>query len=153
MIIPFHLYLIQFGPLGLFIICVLSASLLPLPSEPAVVAALAVFGTPLVAAITFAGWMAGATINWFIGIKGLHRLVARDPEREEKAQNWFKKWGPPILVAGPWIPFIGDPLTLVAGTLEMPLERFLLYAAVGRIIKVLVLVALGKELLLLLGML
>jgi membrane protein YqaA with SNARE-associated domain len=144
-------YLMQLGEVGLFLICVLSASIFPLPSEPAVVAALTVFSVPLVAAITFAGWMTGATINWFIGIKGIHRFVARDKKMERKAEGWFNRWGPAILVVAPWIPFIGDPLTVVAGALDMPFKRFLLWAGVARIIKVAVLVLLGKELLLMLG--
>jgi membrane protein YqaA with SNARE-associated domain len=144
-------YLMQLGAVGLFLICILSASIFPLPSEPAVVAALAVLSVPLVAAITFAGWMIGATINWFIGKKGIHRFVARDKKMERKAEKWFDRWGPAILVVATWIPFIGDPLTVVAGALDMPLKRFLLWAGVARIIKVAVLVLLGKELLLLLG--
>jgi membrane protein YqaA with SNARE-associated domain len=144
-------YLMQLGEVGLFLICVLSASIFPLPSEPAVVAALTVLSMPLVAAITFAGWMTGAMINWFIGIKGIHRFVARDRKLEKKAEKWFNRWGPAVLVVAPWIPFIGDPLTVVAGALDMPLKRFLLWAGLARIIKVTVLVLLGKELLLMLG--
>jgi membrane protein YqaA with SNARE-associated domain len=31
-----------------------------------------------------------------------------------------------------WLPFVGDPLTVVAGALEVPLWRFITLVAIGK---------------------
>jgi membrane protein YqaA with SNARE-associated domain len=81
---------------------------------------------------------AGSVLNWWIGRLiaqgGLERLPARmrpDPKKLARAQAWFERWGWPSLLFA-WLPFGGDPLTVVAGTLNYPLGRFVLLVLVGK---------------------
>ncbi len=124
------------GLLGLFAIAFLSASLLPFPSEPVIILATKYFD-PLVIilVVTIASTLA-AFINYYVGFKGLrHFLVKRDKQSENKAEKWFKKWGAPVLIASPWIPFIGDLFPVAAGTLKMDWKKFLAYIIIARVVK------------------
>jgi len=81
---------------------------------------------------------AGSVVNWWLGrllaSGGLERLPARlrpDPARLAKAQDWFARFGWPSLLFA-WLPIGGDPLTIVAGTLNFPLLRFVLLVFIGK---------------------
>lgn len=81
---------------------------------------------------------AGSVLNWWIGRLiargGLDRLPARlrpDPDKLAKAQAWFARFGWPSLLFA-WLPIGGDPLTVVAGTLNYPLGRFILLVLIGK---------------------
>ncbi|MEM5804540.1 MAG: VTT domain-containing protein [Candidatus Aenigmatarchaeota archaeon] len=139
--------LIDMGAIGLLIATFLSASILPYPAEPLIVAAVSLLGPFLTFVASFIGGLLGAVSNYYIGLKGVHRLAVRWPEKEKKAQRWIQQWGSPIIIAAPWIPFIGDPMIIAVGTLQMPLKRFLTYAVIGRAIKTAALVMLGNALL------
>ncbi len=124
------------GLLGLFAIAFLSASLLPFPSEPVIILATKFFDPlTIILVVTIASTLA-ALINYYVGFKGLrHFLVKRDEKGEVKAEKWFKKWGTPVLIASPWIPFIGDLFPVAAGTLKMSWKKFLFYILIARIVK------------------
>jgi len=126
----------QLGLLGLFFNTLLSASIIPFPSEPAILLAAKLFDKNLVFIVALIGGVIGAITNYYIGLKGLHGyLVKRDPKNEKKAQKLLGKYGPTILIITPWIPFVGDPLMIVAGALRMDFKKFLIIAFIGRTIK------------------
>ncbi len=126
----------QLGLLGLFLNTFLSASILPLPSEPGILLAANVFEKNLVFLVAVIGGLLGAITNYYIGLKGLHGfLIKRDPKAEKKAQDILDKYGVPVLVVAPWIPFVGDPLMIIAGALRMDSGKFIVVALVGRAIK------------------
>jgi len=75
-------------------------------------------------------------INYIIGIKGINWLIKRKFEDEKKLEIWFSKYGIFVLLAVPWIPFIGDPLTVVAGALKMDIKKFILWITIGKAIKI-----------------
>lgn len=137
-----------YGLLGLFLICFFSASLLPFPSEPAIVLALKFFDPYSIFLIVLISSTLAASINYFIGLKGLRVFfVKRDPADEKKAEKWFEKWGAPALLASTWLPFIGDLFPLVAGTLGMKWQKFLFLIVVARVIKTIAVIFFGFELL------
>jgi membrane protein YqaA with SNARE-associated domain len=81
---------------------------------------------------------AGSVLNWWIGRLiaqgGLGKLPARlrpDPDKLVSAQAWFGRFGWPSLLFA-WLPIGGDPLTVVAGTLNYPLGRFILLVLIGK---------------------
>lgn len=81
---------------------------------------------------------AGSILNWWLGRLlargGAARLPARlrpDPARLLQAQRGFARFGWPSLLLA-WLPIVGDPLTLVAGTLGYPLGRFTLLVFIGK---------------------
>lgn len=137
----------EYGLLGLFLINILSASILPFPSEPSIIAFLKFFPAQEVFIAAFSGSMIGGITNYFIGLKGVHNwLVKRSPEEEAKLEKWFNKYGMFVLIAAPWIPFVGDPLLIVAGASGMELKKFLLWVSAAKIIKILAVIMFGEAL-------
>lgn len=81
---------------------------------------------------------AGSVLNWWIGRLlargGLDKLPDRlrpDPDKLKSAQAWFRRFGWASLLFA-WLPIGGDPLTVVAGTLNYPLGRFILLVLIGK---------------------
>ena len=138
----------SYGLLGLFVLSFLSASLVPFPPEPFIIAGVAFFNPLLVIAVVTIGALFSSCVNYYAGLKGLNWfLVKRSPEGEFKAGEWFKKWGPHALLISPWIPFIGDLFPIVAGALKMRFKVFFALALIGRIVKTSVVVLAGMGLL------
>ncbi|MFH1750522.1 MAG: VTT domain-containing protein [Candidatus Micrarchaeota archaeon] len=131
---------------NLFIATLLSASIIPLPSEPAIVLSLKVMGPLEVFFIAVIGSMLGSVSNYYIGFRGVHNWLAkRDPKAEKRAEDLINKYGFSILLVAPWVPFVGDPLLIVAGALEMKFFRFFVWVLVARMIKVGLLLYFGVE--------
>ena len=123
--------------LGLFLSAFLAATLIPAQSELGLGYLVINTDYSMVLLVTVAslGNTIGATINWFIG-----RGVARSVVRLEKIHastryltviNWYKKYGKWTLLLS-WAPFIGDPITVIAGIFKVPLKTFLLIVAVAK---------------------
>ncbi len=127
----------------------LAATLVPLGSEVALIAAIkSGLGSPfgfLVAASI--GNIAGCVFNWWLGLN-LRRFEDRSwfPVTRDNiaaASSRFNRYGKWALLFS-WVPFIGDPLTLVAGILGVPLRVFLPLVAIGRIGRYVVVTALAS---------
>lgn len=143
----------NYGLIGLFVILFLSASLLPFPSEPELILALKLWPLEQIFVVTLLASTLAAYINYLVGLKGLHTfLVKRDPKDEKKAEKLFEKWGWPVLFLSPWIPFIGDLIPLVAGTLNMSWKKFLVVIIAGRAFKTIAILWFGSLLFKLIGM-
>ena len=121
----------------------LAATLVPLGSEVALVAAIksglgSTTGFLIAASI---GNVAGCVFNWWLG-RNLRRFEGRSwfPVSHDDmmaATSRFNRYGKWALLMS-WLPFIGDPLTLVAGVLGVPLRVFLPLVAIGRVARYLV---------------
>jgi len=53
------------------------------------------------------------------------RIIHLTPERLERAERWFQRWGPWALIIGRHIPGLRIPLTVGAGIFEVPYRVFL----------------------------
>jgi membrane protein YqaA with SNARE-associated domain len=121
----------------------LAATILPLSSEVWLLGQIkAGLGDPatLVAAATL-GNTGGAGFNWWLGrwlmhFQG-HRWFPFSPRTIETATARFNRFGLLALLFS-WLPFVGDPLTLVAGMLRVPLGLFVPLVALGRLARYLV---------------
>jgi membrane protein YqaA with SNARE-associated domain len=124
----------QFGLSTVFVVAFVSATLLPMGSEPAV------FGLvklnpelfwPAVLVAT-AGNTLGGMLSWWMGY-GAERLVERARHRpvEHRALNWLQRFGPKACLLS-WLPVVGDPLCAVAGWLRLPFWPCVLYMAIGK---------------------
>ena len=127
--------ILQFGYLGLFIVSIIAASIIPFSSEILVVAMPPLGFNPwIVGLVATLGNVVGALTMYWLGFKGVDYVVKRytvKKERIEKAENWFKKWGAPsLLLAG--LPIIGDPICLAAGAVHMRMPKFLIWTFVGK---------------------
>lgn len=142
-------FIFSLGYFGLFLISFLSASLLPLASEVFVV------GMPplgynvwgVIAVATFGSYL-GSVVNYMIGKKGtdfvLGRYVKIDPKTWDRAERFYERWGPVALFFS-WVPFIGDPLTAVAGALNMHLGIFSFWVLFGKTLRYLVLLGIASR--------
>lgn len=131
---------VEFGLIGLLIGCFASSSILPFPSEPLII--LSAKFQPIIYVFVFAlvGSVSGAMLNYVIGIKGIEWLVKREGEKEKRLERWFNRYGEFVLLAVPWLPFIGDPLTIVAGALKMDLKKFIFWITISNAIKTFVVI-------------
>jgi membrane protein YqaA with SNARE-associated domain len=131
---------------GLFLLALLAATLLPMQSEAGLVALLltdsySITGL-LLAAI--AGNTLGSCINWWLG-RSLNRFQSRrwfpvSPTQLLRAQRWYQRYGRWSLLFS-WLPIVGDPLTLVAGVMREPLPSFLLLVLLAKSARYLLLAA------------
>ncbi len=145
--------LAAFGPhASLFLVAFFAASVLPFPSEPAIIAATRFIDPLSVLLISSIASTLAACTNYYIGLKGIHSAIAaREPEKEKQAELWFSKWGKPIMFFAPTVPMIGDALTIAAGALKMDFKLFLLLTLSGRLAKNAILILAGDAALKYLG--
>ena len=125
----------KYGLQGLFSAQLLSYSILPFPPEPPIVLSVLLGLNPLaVLVVSLLGATIGSILTYLIGLKGIRGfLVKRSPEKEEKARKFFEKWGPLSLVLFSWLPILGDPLIIVAGTLKMNFWKFFGYSTLCKL--------------------
>ena len=123
--------------LSVFISAFLAAPIFPAQSEAILAYHLAVTPTALVGLVTIAtaGNVLGAIVNWAMG-----RFLARyrdrpwfpiRADRMQKAERQYRKYGRFSLLLS-WVPFIGDPITVVAGVLREPLWSFVLLVTIAK---------------------
>ena len=126
---------LQFGYLGLFIVSLIAASIVPFSSEIFVLAMPPLgYNVWWVGIVATAGNVAGAYTMYYMGVKGTPYIAKRykiPQERMDSAEAWFMRWGPAVLLLSA-VPIIGDPICLVAGSLRMKLWKFALWATVGK---------------------
>ena len=122
---------------GLFTAAFAAATLIPAQSE-AVLVGLLVKGSAspgmLLAVATLANVL-GSLLNWLLGRMverlGHKRWFPVSEQQLERAQQRYHRYGRWSLLLS-WVPIIGDPLTVVAGTLREPLWSFLLLVTLAK---------------------
>lgn len=137
----------QVGLGAVFMVSLISATLLPMGSEPAVYGLVTLrpdLFWPAVLVAT-AGNTVGGAISWWMGY-GAHSATNRirhtrredevpPPERatraDQRALNWLRRFGAKACLLS-WLPIVGDPLCAVAGWLRLPFWPCLVYMAVGK---------------------
>ena len=124
----------QFGLTTVFLVAVVSASLLPLGSEPAVFGLIQLnpeLFWPAILVAT-AGNTLGGAISWWMGL-GAHKAVdrVRGGQTQVRALAWLKRFGARACLLS-WLPVVGDPLCAVAGWLKLPFWPCVFYMAIGK---------------------
>ena len=125
----------KFGLSTVFIVSLISATLLPLGSEPVVFGLVKLNPALFWQAISVAtlGNTIGGGISWWMGYgaeRAYERVAHRKP-MEVKALAWLERFGPRACLLS-WLPGVGDPLCAVAGWMRMPFWPCLGYMAVGK---------------------
>ena len=124
----------QYGLSTIFIVSLVSATMLPLGSEPAVFGLVklnpALFWPAVLVAT--AGNTAGGAISYWMGY-GAEKAYERMRHRpsEARALRWLERLGPKACLLS-WLPGVGDPLCAVAGWLRMAFWPCVLYMAIGK---------------------
>lgn len=116
----------EYGAAGLCAAAFVGATLVPLSSEAAFVAAVAAGLAPVPALVwATVGNTLGCLVNYAVGRWGRER--AGDRLRESRAGRaavrWLERFGLPALGLS-WLPVVGDPLTLAAGAARVRLALF-----------------------------
>jgi membrane protein YqaA with SNARE-associated domain len=118
------------GLTSVFIISFVSATLVPLGSEPAVFAVVkaneAMFWPAILVATV--GNTLGGALDYFIGYRA---KVAFAKERQTRWFAWLARYGPKTMLLS-WVPGIGDPLCTMAGWLHMPFWSSVGYMMIGK---------------------
>ena len=117
---------------SLFISSFLSSTILPGHSEITL--------TTLILLIFFAsfGNILGSVINWYLGFY-ITKFVNKSwfPFKKTQLDNmslWYLKYGKWSLFLS-WVPFVGDPLTIVAGMFRVPFIIFITIVSISKILR------------------
>jgi membrane protein YqaA with SNARE-associated domain len=133
----------QFGLSTLFVVAFVSATLLPLGSEPALLGLVTLnpglFRSALVVATI--GNTLGGVVDWWMGhaARAITQRYAGS-HAHVKALDLLQRLGPKACLLA-WLPVVGDPLCAVAGWLQMPLAPCVVYMAIGKFLRYLFLTA------------
>jgi membrane protein DedA with SNARE-associated domain len=84
------------------------------------------------------GYLVGALVGWWVGLRGGRLLLERrgrwlhvTPERLDRAERWFNRWGSFGVLIGSVTPLVRSFVAIPAGIFEFPLVRFVLSVTVG----------------------
>lgn len=136
---------------AVFVVAFVSATLVPMGSEPAVFGLVKLqpemfWPAVLVASV---GNTLGGALTWWMG-EGARRAADRLRHRpgpsggdavtapsaphsraDQRAMQWLARFGPKACLLS-WLPVVGDPLCAVAGWLRLPFWPCVAYMAVGK---------------------
>ncbi len=133
----------KLGLSTVFVVSFVSATLLPLGSEPVVFGLVklnpAMFWPAILVATV--GNTLGGTLSWAMGY-GAHHAVDkyRHSPSHVRALRWLERLGPKGCLLS-WLPGVGDPLCAVAGWLKFPFWPCVLYMGVGKFFRYVVMTA------------
>jgi membrane protein YqaA with SNARE-associated domain len=124
----------KYGLSTVFVVAIVSATLLPLGSEFAVIGLVKLnpeLFWPAVFVAT-AGNTLGGMITWWMGY-GAELAYERVAHKraQVKALQYLERFGPKACLLS-WLPVVGDPLCAVAGWLKMPFWPCTMYMAIGK---------------------
>jgi membrane protein YqaA with SNARE-associated domain len=127
----------RFGLITLFIAAFVSATLLPVGSEPALYGLLRLNPELFWSAIfvATAGNTLGGAVDWWMGW-GAHRVVDKysHSKTHVRAIEWLQRLGPRACIFA-WLPIVGDPLCAVAGWLKLPFWPCVGYMLIGKFLR------------------
>lgn len=126
----------EIGLGAIFLVSFISATLLPLGSEPAVFAVAKLnpdmfWAVMLVATV---GNTLGGVVDYGMG------YAAKQAFRREREQYWYRwlqHFGAKTMLLA-WLPGIGDPICTLAGWLKLPFWPSVFYMAVGKLSRYLI---------------
>ena len=125
----------QYGLGTLFLVSFVSATLLPLGSEPALFGLLQLnpgLFWPAIGIATLGNTLGGA-VSWWMGL-GASKVADKYAHSRHhlRALDWLERLGPKACLLS-WLPGVGDPLCAMAGWLRLPFWRCVLYMAIGKL--------------------
>ncbi len=133
----------EVGLSTVFVVSFVSATLLPMGSEPAVFGLVKLDPSmfwPAVWVATIGNTLGGA-VSWWMGwgAEKAYERIAHRPA-EARALRWLQRLGPKACLLS-WLPAVGDPLCAVAGWLRLPFWPCVAWMAVGKFLRYVVMTA------------
>ncbi|MEL6150386.1 MAG: YqaA family protein [Chloroflexota bacterium] len=140
---------LEYGYVGLFIISFIAATLIAAPSDVLAAIMPQLGYDPIrVFAVAATAGMLGNLINYYIGRYGYDFVLTRffmnrddDDQKQNTPDRWMKRAEQVYERYGVWTlllsgtPFIGDPLTTVAGAFRVNLWVFFVLVFIGKVWK------------------
>jgi membrane protein YqaA with SNARE-associated domain len=130
----------HYGLSTLFVAAFISATLLPIGSEPALVGLLVLNPHLFWSAVCVAtvGNTLGGMVDWWMGY-GAHQVADKYSKSRHhlRAVDFLERLGPKACLLS-WLPIVGDPLCAVAGWLRLPFWPCAGYMLVGKFLRYLV---------------
>jgi len=135
----------QYGLSTVFVVALLSATPLPMGSEPAVFGLVKLNADlfwPAVLVAT-AGNTVGGAITWWMGYgaeRAYEHVTHARNAAHPRALRWLERFGAKACLMA-WLPLVGDPLCAVAGWLRLPFWPCVFYMAFGKFARYVVMTA------------
>jgi len=124
----------QYSLSTVFLVSFISATLIPLGSEPVVFGLVQLNPDSFwqVVLVATAGNTLGGALDWWLGF-GAHQVANKyqHSKHHMRVLDWLRALGPKACLLA-WLPLVGDPLCAVAGWLKLPFWPCLLYMAIGK---------------------
>lgn len=132
-----------FGYLGLFLVLIIENLFPPIPSEAVLPLAGFLVGRGemnfwVAVVVSTAGATVGALILYALGRYGGRPLILRygkilrvDDTSLDRAETWFTRYGDWVVLVARIIPLARSIVSIPAGTMRMPLWRFMALTLVG----------------------
>jgi len=147
----------KYGLAGLFVNGLLSATILPIPTEITTTALIASGYDKLpVLTVLAASTIAGGFVSYYLGISGknLFRSLKHKPKDEQqqevldnpesKSNRLLSRYGWIAILISAWIPAVGDLVPVIAGMRRYNLTKFAIALVVGKATKAVALVYLSS---------
>ena len=121
---------------AVFISAFLSATLLPVGSEPILFGYTSLnpqmyWGAIFVAAV---GNTLGGMVDWWMGLIASKKIQSIEISTKGRLREWLRVWGPKLLLLS-WLPGFGDPLCVAAGWLRLAWFPCLIYMFIGKLLR------------------
>ena len=124
--------------LSLFLVAFMVATIIPFGSEAYFITLLSSgeFNNFILFIIVSIGNVLGSLFNWLCGYY-INYFIKKpwfpiNNQMIDRGNKIFKKYGKWSLLFS-WVPFIGDPITFVSGTLRYPIVPFLVLVSIGKV--------------------
>ena len=124
--------------ISLFTVAFMVATIVPFGSEAYFVTLLSMnkYNNLLLIIAASLGNVLGSVFNWVCGYY-VNYFIKKpwfplNNNMIDRGDNMFKKYGKWSLLLS-WVPFIGDPITFVAGTLRYSLLPFIILVSIGKV--------------------
>jgi len=129
---------IKYGLIGLFFNGMFS-SFIPIPTEVTISALLLGGINPVdVFLVLTIGSIIGGYIAYYIGLNGrLLKKIRKTPEKyDKKSMNMMNRFGwSTIIFFSPWIPILGDIISIIAGTKRYDIVKYTIAMTTGKTVK------------------
>lgn len=127
------------GLFGLFLACLLSATIIPFSSEAIVAGAMVLgYSTPVIVGVASLGNTVGGMISFYMGWlckwEWLERWFKVKREKLESFRGHIEKYGVWAALLT-WLPFVGDPLAIAMGFMRLNPLWTCLIMFVGKLLR------------------
>lgn len=133
---PYVCRMIEWGLIGLFGLCFLASTIIPFPSEAALLFFLnsGDYSPASVLIVASLGNCIGGSTNYLLGYYGRKMLGKKQQIRSESLVRRYGFW----TALFSWVPVIGDPLLVVLGVYRVPFCKTIALMSLGKVVRYLI---------------